>query len=120
MEDQAERVETRLLFQDGTATLIVESYRVLRIFSWYMGGAVLFSLLLFLLPVIIYIYRRMKYLKKIRQQALEMAGGNLECPIKVAGNDEIVFSCSGTGLSPMCLKRADRRREEKLSGKQRS
>ena len=34
-------------FQDGTATLIVESYRVLRIFSWYMGGAVLFSLLHF-------------------------------------------------------------------------
>lgn len=89
LEDQAERVETSLLFQDGTATLIVESYRVLRIFSWYMGGVVLFSLLLFLLPVIIYIYRRMKYLKKIRQQALEMAGGNLECPIKVAGNDEI-------------------------------
>ena len=89
LEDQAERVETRLLFQDGTATLIVESYRVLRIFSWYMGGAALFSILLFLFPVIIYIYRRMKYLKKIRQQALEMAGGNLVCPITVAGNDEI-------------------------------
>ncbi|MDO4600963.1 MAG: HAMP domain-containing sensor histidine kinase [Eubacteriales bacterium] len=89
LEDQVERVETRLLFQDGTATLIVESYRVLRIFSWYMGGAVLFSILLFLLPVIIYIYRRMKYLKKIRQQALEMAVGNLEFPITVLGNDEI-------------------------------
>ena len=32
---------------------------------------------------------RVETLKKIRQQALEMAGGNLECPIKVAGNDEI-------------------------------
>lgn len=89
LEDQAEEVETRLLFQDGTATLIVESYRVLRILSWYMGGAVVFSLLLFLLPVMIYIYRRMEYLKKIRQQALEMAGGNLVCPITVTGNDEI-------------------------------
>lgn len=89
LEDQAEQVETRLLFQDGTATMIVESYRVLRILSWYMGGAVLFSLLLFLLPVIIYIYRRMKYLKEIRIQALEMAGGNLACPITVRGNDEI-------------------------------
>lgn len=89
LEDQAEEVESRLLFQDGTATLIVESYRVLRILSWYMGGAVVFSLLLFLLPVIIYIYRRMKYLKKIRQQALEMAGGNLAYPITVTGNDEI-------------------------------
>lgn len=89
LEDQAEEVESRLLFQDGTATLLVESYRVLRILSWYMGGAVVFSLLLFLLPVIIYIYRRMKYLKKIRQQALEMAGGNLVCPITVTGNDEI-------------------------------
>lgn len=89
LEDQAEEIETRLLFQDGTATLIVESYRVLRILSWYMGGAVVFSLLLFLLPVMIYIYRRMEYLKKIRQQALEMAGGNLVCPITVTGNDEI-------------------------------
>lgn len=89
LEDQAEEIETRLLFQDGTATLIVESYRVLRILSWYMGGAVVFSLLLFLLPVMIYIYRRMEYLKKIRQQALEMTGGNLVCPITVAGNDEI-------------------------------
>lgn len=89
LEDQAEEIETRLLFQDGTATLIVESYRVLRILSWYMGGAVVFSLLLFLLPVMIYIYRRMEYLKKIRQQALEMAGGNLECSITVTGNDEI-------------------------------
>lgn len=89
LEDQAEEIETRLLFQDGTATLIVESYRVLRILSWYMGGAVVLSLLLFLLPVMIYIYRRMEYLKKIRQQALEMAGGNLVCPITIAGNDEI-------------------------------
>lgn len=89
LEDQAEEIETRLLFQDGTATMIVESYRVLRILSWYMGGAVVFSLLLFLLPVMIYIYRRMEYLKKIRQQALEMAGGNLVCPITVTGNDEI-------------------------------
>lgn len=89
LEDQVEEVETRLLFQDGTATMIVKSYRVLRILPWYMGGAVLFSLLLFLLPVIIYIYRRMKYLKKIRQQALEMAVGNLEFPITVLGNDEI-------------------------------
>lgn len=89
LKDQAEEVETRLLFQDGTATLIVESYRVLRILSWYMGGAVVFSLLLFLLPVMIYVYRRMEYLKKIRQQALEMAGGNLVCPITVTGNDEI-------------------------------
>lgn len=89
LEDQAEEIETRLLFQDGTATLIVESYRVLRILSWYMGGAVVFSLLLFLLPVMIYIYRRMEYLKKIRQQALEMAGENLVCPITVTGNDEI-------------------------------
>lgn len=89
LEDQAEQVETRLLFQDGTATLIVESYRVLRIFFCYMGGAVLFSILLFLFPVIIYIYRRMKYLKKIRQQALEMAGGNLACSITVTGSDEI-------------------------------
>ena len=89
LEDQAERIETRLLFQDGTATMIVESYRVLRILSWYMGGAVLFSLLLFLLPVIIYIYRRMKYLNEIRIQALEMAGGNLARPITVTGNDEI-------------------------------
>ena len=89
LEDQAEQVETRLLFQDGTATLIVESYRVLRIFFCYMGGAVLFSILLFLFPVNIYIYRRMKYLKKIRQQALEMAGGNLACSITVTGSDEI-------------------------------
>lgn len=87
--NQGERVETNVQFQDCVATMIVESYRVIRIFPVYLGLCIGISLLIFLAPVLVFVHWRMKYLGKVRSEVLVMAQGDLNHPMCIKGNDEI-------------------------------
>lgn len=86
---QDERVETYIQFKDCTACMLVENYRIMKIMPLYMGGCLLFCVALFLIPVLVFVHRRMAYLGKVRAQMLVMAEGDLEHPITAEGKDEM-------------------------------
>lgn len=87
--NQGERVETNVQFQDCAATMIVESYRVIKIFPVYLGLCIAFCLLIFLTPVLAFVHQRMKYLGEVRSEMLVMAQGDLDHHMCIKGNDEI-------------------------------
>lgn len=87
--NQGERVETNVQFKDCIATMIVESYRIIKIFPVYLGVCIALCLFIFLTPVLFFVHWRMKYLGKVRSEVLVMAQGDLDHPLCVQGNDEI-------------------------------
>lgn len=87
--NQGEQVEVKIRFKDYPATLIVDSYRIIKIFPMYLGLGILVCLTIFLTPVLVFIHRRMKYLGTVRSEVLVMAQGDLGHPMSVVGKDEI-------------------------------
>lgn len=86
---QWEYVESIVMFKDGLATLVVSSFRVLKIFPVYLGGSLVFCIAVFLTPVLIFVHRRMAYLGKIRSEIMAMAEGDLQHPVTIKGRDEL-------------------------------
>lgn len=78
----------QLEFQDTTETVMVYSMHEAIIAAPYFFGSLFLSMLM-LLPVIIYVWRRMRYVGKVKEEILIMADGDLEHPVTVKGRDEI-------------------------------
>lgn len=75
-------------FQDTTETIMVYSMHQALIAVPYFCFSLFLSMLMFL-PAIIYVWRRMQYVGKIKEEILIMADGDLEHPVTVKGKDEI-------------------------------
>lgn len=78
----------QLEFQDTTETVMVYSMHEAIIAAPYFFVSLFLSMLM-LLPVIIYVWRRMRYVGKVKEEILIMADGDLEHPVTVKGRDEI-------------------------------
>ena len=76
-------------FRDGDAMVELYSYRVLEFIAPYYLIIAVLDFLIMLVPVLVFIHRRMRYLGRVRAEALVMAGGDLEQAITIKGTDEI-------------------------------
>ena len=76
-------------FRDGDAIVELYSYRVLEFIAPYYLMIAILDFLIMLVPVLVFIHRRMRYLGRVRAEALVMAGGDLEQVITIKGTDEI-------------------------------
>lgn len=77
-----------LEFQDAAMQVMVYSMHQAQIVMPYFFAALGLSMLLFL-PVLLYVWNRMRYVGKLKDEILVMADGDLEHPITVKGKDEI-------------------------------
>lgn len=77
-----------LEFRDTTETVMIYSYHQAQIVIPYLVGALCISML-FMLPVVFYVWNRMRYVGRLKEEILVMADGNLEDAITVKGSDEI-------------------------------
>lgn len=77
-----------IVFRDTTETVSVHSYHQAQIVIPYLVGALSVSML-FMLPVVFYVWNRMRYVGRLKAEILVMADGNLEDAITVKGTDEI-------------------------------
>lgn len=75
-------------FQDTKETVMIYSLHQAVIVVPYFCICLFISVLLFL-PVIIYVWNRMKYVGQLKEEILVMSDGDLEHPITVKGMDEI-------------------------------
>lgn len=75
-------------FLDTTETVMVYSMHEALIAMPYFFGSLLISMMMFL-PVFVYVWRRMRYVGKVKEEILIMADGDLEHPVTVKGRDEI-------------------------------
>ncbi len=75
-------------FLDTTETVMVYSLHQSLIAAPYFFCSLLISMLM-LLPVIIYVWRRMRYVGRVKKEILIMADGDLEHSVTVKGRDEI-------------------------------
>lgn len=76
-------------FADCTADVELYSYCIMKIVTLYLLSGILLAVLIFLMPVLIFVHRRISYLGKVRGEVLLMAEGDLEHSITVRGTDEI-------------------------------
>lgn len=77
-----------LEFQDVTGQVMIYSMHQAQIVIPYFFAALGISMLLFV-PVVFYVWNRMRYVGKLKDEILVMANGDLEHPITVKGKDEI-------------------------------
>lgn len=76
-------------FLDCTAEVRIQSYRIMKIIPFYLLCGIILAVAIFLIPVLVFVHRRMAYLGRIRSEMLVMAEGDLQHPISVQGRDEI-------------------------------
>lgn len=77
-----------LEFQDTTETVMFFSMHQAQIVVPYFLVALGISMLFFV-PAALYVWNRMRYVGKLKDEILVMANGDLEHPITIKGNDEI-------------------------------
>ena len=78
----------KLEFQDITGEVMIYSMHQAQIVVPYFLTALIISLLFFS-PVLIYVWNRMRYVGRLKNEVLVMAEGDLEHPVTVKGRDEI-------------------------------
>ncbi len=77
-----------LEFQDITGEVMIYSMHQAKIVLPYFLIALIISMLFFS-PVLIYVWNRMRYVGRLKNEILVMAEGDLEHPVTVKGKDEI-------------------------------
>lgn len=75
-------------FQDTSKEVMIYSLHQAMIVVPYFFASLFLSMLLFL-PVLIYVWNRMRYVGRLKEEILVMSEGDLEHPITVKGRDEI-------------------------------
>lgn len=98
-------------FRDVTETIMVYSMHQALIVVPYFLCSLLISMLLFL-PVVFYVWSRMRYVGKIKKEILVMADGDLEHPITVKGRDEIGVLARNLDGMRLALEENVRREQE--------
>lgn len=82
-------VEKVVQFQDQKAWVAFYSYDLYRILPAYLLVSVITGIVVFVIPQLIYLRRKMRQLRRLKDEVLYMAQGSLEHKICVKGNDEI-------------------------------
>lgn len=102
---------TEVEFRDTTETIMVYSMHQALIVFPYFICSLLISMLLFL-PVIFYVWNRMRYVGKLKKEILVMADGDLEHSITVKGRDEIGILARNLDGMRLALEENIRREQE--------
>ena len=86
--DSLTTIKKTVAFQDQTANVYFFSYHYLSFYPWYLGASLLFSVVIFLAPILWFLHRKLREIKSLKNEILYMAEGNLERPILVKSRDE--------------------------------
>lgn len=84
----ADTIVDGIVFKDTTAALAIYSYQQSRLVLPYMVTALAISLLAFV-PVVLYMRGKIRYVGRLKDEILNIAGGDMECKVTVKGRDEI-------------------------------
>lgn len=98
-------------FEDTTEQIIIYSMHQAKIVIPYFF-AVFFISIMCLLPVPIYIWGRMRYVRRIKDEIQVMADGDLEHPITVKGKDELGILAKNLDGMRVALEENIRREQE--------
>lgn len=85
----SEGYTTTIDLKDGTIELYVYSYALAKLVIPYIIGTLLISLSVFLIPVFLFIRRKVKNIERLKDEVIIMSQGNLEHTINFNSNDEI-------------------------------
>lgn len=100
-----------LEFRDTTETIMIYSMHQALIVMPYFLIALSLSLLLFI-PAIFYVWNRMRYVGRLKQEILIMADGDLEHPITAKGKDEIGVLAENLDQMRLTLEQNIRQEQE--------
>lgn len=87
--DEVTTIKKTAAFKDQVADVYFFSYHFLSVYPWYLGASLLFSVMVFLAPILIFLHRKMREIKALKNEILYMAEGNLDCTIESKSRDEI-------------------------------
>lgn len=85
----SEGYTTTIDLKDGTIELYAYSYALAKLVIPYIIVTLLISLSLFLMPVFLFIRRKVKNIEKLKDEVIIMSQGNLDHSISFNSNDEI-------------------------------
>lgn len=85
----SEGYTTIIDLKDGTIELYAYSYALAKLVIPYIIVTLLISLSLFLIPVFLFIRRKVKNIEKLKDEVIIMSQGNLDHSISFNSNDEI-------------------------------
>lgn len=88
--DDYNQDKSRLInFKDGLFRVYVYDYHIYTLISYYFYFTLFLASLAFILPSLFYIHHKIKYIKQLKNQVLDISNGNLDSPIIIKSNDEI-------------------------------
>lgn len=76
-------------FLDCTAEVHLSTYMIMQVIPLYLLVGIILCVAIFLIPVLVFVHRKMAYLGKVRREVLVMAEGDLHHPVTVRGKDEL-------------------------------
>lgn len=82
-------IDYTIQFHDGMAYLLVYSYIGLSFMTFYVIFSLLFSIVLFVVIIMTFIHRKMKYVLSIKEEMQYIETGEFDHPIVYKGNDEL-------------------------------
>lgn len=100
-----------LEFQDMQKTVIIYSMHQAQIAMPYFFFCLSVSIL-FMLPIPLYIWTRMRYVGRLKKEILVMADGDLEHPITVKGTDDISILAKNLDHMRLALEENNRSVQE--------
>lgn len=80
---------TEIELIDGTIELYVYSYAVAKLVVPYITVSIILTLLLFLIPIFLFIKQKVHHIENLKNDVTFMAQGDLNHPIAINTNDEI-------------------------------
>lgn len=82
-------VDFEVELQDSTVRVRLMSYQSLKFFPGFYAGIVIVDSGMILMPILLFVRRRMKYLGRVGLEAAAMGEGDMEHPVTIKGKDEI-------------------------------
>lgn len=76
-------------FKDVEAEVDLSSWRHFKVSGYYFYFSIIVSVITFLIPTLVFIRRKIKYINILHEEVSIMEDGDLETTITVKGNDEI-------------------------------
>ncbi|MFV0396351.1 MAG: histidine kinase dimerization/phospho-acceptor domain-containing protein, partial [Coprobacillaceae bacterium] len=76
-------------FKDVSAEVLVNTFHPFKVSSYYFYFSIILSILIFLLPTLIFVRKKMKHINQIHKEVSAMEEGNLDTALSIKGDDEI-------------------------------
>lgn len=78
-------------FKDADANVMVTDFHTFKYSNYYFYFTVIVCLFIFLLPTLLFIRKKVKYINHLKNDLLILSQGNLDVPVHIKGKDELAI-----------------------------